>query len=401
MRQLSAETLDHAYEEFQNELEFQAAHLPEHDLYVRAFSAAMLHLLEHDSDVAATMREVVKARLDKGNASATYLSHLTLRACQRVFWFGFMTDPHFQTYDAASYPIGYGDREKWLADLPRIILSEDEFLSYVRTRDLQSNIPDRYTSFKLLGQLYGNRFGVSPSILDVGCSADLGLKLLDKNSGLFVPTIHRAYDGDEIAELPVGLVEALHSKVTSGARIGESVGVDKTPPVSLKDDNDTFQWIFACSLTPSEYMDKERKAQFYNLLAYKPEGVHFQQADFAEDGVTIEVPSGIEGFNMATFCTVIYQIPTSERDKVIANAKRHLLPNGIIVVQDFVNVDPDDPHNLVFPEHWFYEEYGYRTLVLDMQNEEVGFQEVFRWRNGRCHDLAPNVGAACLQQLIG
>ncbi len=400
MKHVDAELVGETYDQFCEELEFQTVSPPEQDIRVGAFAAATLRVLSHDPDTEAVMKDLIRVRLESGNASASYLANLTLRACQRAFLFGFPNEDFPVHGDDEAYPQSYDKRQNWEANLPRIMASETEFQAYVRSRDVQSNIADRYTSFKLLIELYRDRFGDTPHLLDIGCSADHGLKLLERNEGYYVPNVTQAYLGKHKVDAPHDLKDRIHELVSLPDGIGESVGVDKVPMQLIENDPSTRQWVFACSFYPSELLDKRRYLQYILLGNYQPENIQFIQADFSTSDVEIDPPQDEDGFDMVTFSTVLYQATPKKRETMIENAKRHLKPNGLIVVQDFVNTRRGDPSKLVFPRYWFKEEYGYRTLVFDMQDESAGFQEVFRWQNGRCRELAPNLGALCLQPLI-
>jgi hypothetical protein len=72
---------------------------------------------------------------------------------------------------------------------------------------------------------------------------------------------------------------------------------------------------------------------------------------------------------------------------MLHNGKRHLKPGGILVVQEFAQVDPADPQKLYLPDNFDAEPYLYRTLIYDTQLPDAGLQEFIRWENGRADHM--------------
>ncbi len=87
---------------------------------------------------------------------------------------------------------------------------------------------------------------------------------------------------------------------------------------------------------------------------------------------------------------MMYQISKKDRAKLLSKIQKQLLPEGIIIVQDFATLSPKNRSQLSFKESWFKNPYSYGTFVYSAKTNWQ-FQEIFRWENGRCKTVKAGI----------
>ena len=362
---------------FLHELHTQADERATGDSRIAAFAIAASRSVTQNENFRKTIQELLEFRPD---ISPNYAVNLTLRALQKQL--------NREAY-RREYPEAYTDPELWGQAItevtnPTNLAENDEFMWDIMYRHVQSNIAERYKSFVLLMHLMGNRFGENPSILDIGCSQNQGLKRIAFSHMLpFTPFQSIIQDGHEAPSLEMQILNRL---VGTPLQLGPSVGIDIMHPRDVSNK----EWARSCSFYPSELLIDQRREEYDLLDTAEPPQVGFYAADFSEfDHDDFNANSQTTKFDLVTFSTVLYQVSDEgQRQKMLDNARRLLKPHGLIVVQDFATVDPNDKTKMVFHPNWFEHTYLYGTMVIDPLDPTGQVHDVFRWENGRCKRMA-------------
>jgi len=319
-----------------------------------------------------------------------YPSNLMLRLLQKNL-------SHEQNWPPGlGYPDDFDTPEKWRAGVDHLLSDDERRLNLqmeILFLEIQSNVADRYKSLKLGLSLFGDNFTdrQAPRVMDVGCSLNLGGQIIANNLPFFSES--DPYLSRRKRLLPEGReIKALRRLLKEAAPLGEVWGVDIFSPT----DSNMRDWVFACSLYPSELMDAERVAHFNRIAEAASPKVHFVYNDFADPFVL----TGSERFStvlpepgsMDVIClfTVLYEVPPAKRQLLINRALESLTPRGILLVQDFALVDAGSPQELDF-DPWYHpnraDRWPYKTFVWEKTAPESGFQTLFEWSSGRCMEL--------------
>ncbi len=279
----------------------------------------------------------------------------------------------------------------WVLNHPH---HSDQFAYDMWTRELQSNITERYKNIKLLQLLMPGILPPQSSILDVGCSQNQGLKKLALDRPFahtpVMREIARLGDSDiygkteyEIDDRGTKLVNKL---LASTIHLGPSVGVDIEPIY----DPWVKEWTEACTFLPTERLNEKLRTE-YNLIDKKDvPGVGFVEADFlklnnAPDKIEQIRRLGRQGFNAIFLSTIVYQQTEADRKIMLDNGDGFKYPGGIKVILDNAKKDPNAPSGLSFNPD-YSTDYGYTTHI-DHPDGSGELLEVFKWKNGRCLQL--------------
>jgi hypothetical protein len=316
------------------------------------------------------------------------------------------------------YPILFDEVEmnrQAIRDLPRDESFFWDFDGDMQHREVQSNVAERYKAFKLIAHMYRDRLGSDPSILDVGCSLNLGLKKMALSG-------HHTFDSIEVVTQNRGeaardydLERAANKLTASRLAIGASMGVDLFSP-----DFNNMEWVRSCSFYPGELLKPARIMAFDDLSHKDVAGIGFHKGDFTDEEEMAKLPTNFAKtqwqnkrsreeitqesllemskfmgekhreeklFDMAIFCTSMYLMDQEQRLKSIERARRLVKRSGIIVIQDFAELDPQEPTGLQFHENFSYDAYPYRTYVVSPRGPEIRPQHIFSWENGRAQKL--------------
>lgn len=276
---------------------------------------------------------------------------------------------------------GLDDPQLCLEKLGEILDDPDRwgfFYTGLLSRQVQSNIADRYKSIQLLSSLMTDRFESPPSYLDIGSSELHGpLKVVYGND----PTS---------ACPPFGLTEILHKErvrtyrvdmVTSAlanramyrqVEFGTVTGVDMTNI----DDPRIQRWIEICSLKPYERAHHTNIDEFrlYNRLDPQHERVGFIRADFSspQDFAQFKEKAPVEKYDIVSIKTVLHQLRKEERIHLKNHAMEVLSDKGVLVIQEFSRGDTA-------------KKFNYLAEVIDMQAPDQDLQPIIRWEDGRCN----------------
>lgn len=375
-------------EQWKSETEVENA--PGKDLRISAYAEAMLGLIEENEllrytiyDALETRRQIVygTSRKPDQDILPSYQSNYILRALQKQL---------LHRSEEVDYPMRFTTPEPWknfVSDLlvkPEFDAGFDEFVSDISYRNVTSNIVERGVAFPLLTAILADRFGKKVEVLDIGPSQNHVLIkwAIAKFSPFGDIEVEQAVsEGSKTLYAPDPLMtHYVNRLIKKGNKLASGVGVDIMPI-----DVNNKEHAEVCSFYPSEYLDETKKEAYYLLDLASPSQVSFMAADFSKlDLGLFEARYPGQRFDIASFTTILYQCSPRVLNAMIQNARALLKPNGLIVVQDFVQPDIKNPSHLKFYKNWFDKPYKYRTLILDPNDPSGTFNEVFRWWNGRC-----------------
>ena len=270
-----------------------------------------------------------------------------------------------------------------------------------------ANIPRR-------GVIYAGAIALSGregslKILDVGCSTNKSLVAL-ATPGLSLGDIevvdpivngkHSSFEvNDENSEVLNNLIR------NNGVRVGPSLGIDIRDWLS---DPFLANYVRSNSFYMEELFDERLIAQFDRLGKLRPRNVGFQVLDITVDYSDKEAmeraeakdPEFDETFDVVYLSTMLYQLKKNERATALANAHKWVKPDGLIIVQDFVDFLPMGKTKFYNQAQW---RWKYNVWVKDMQMKQKKFRKYFNIESGRAERLVvqPIVGKLAVAQEIG
>lgn len=183
----------------------------------------------------------------------------------------------------------------------------------------------------------------------------------------------------------------LNHEINRPLEIARCVAMDILPG-----DNDpaSREWAISC-FTPREQMNEAFMRDVHRLASVRPDGYISLSGDFTlpQNLNRINTELGNRKADVVLFPTVWYQLNQHDRAAMFQNGLDILSDDGLIVLQDFVEVrrsaykEPPDSiesslDQLYFPNDW--EKWTYRTLVLDPSRTGMEFKQALIFNDGRC-----------------
>lgn len=257
--------------------------------------------------------------------------------------------------------------------------------------NVQTNIPDRGVLLKAAALMLGHTGPLK--MLDIGCSRHHISKKLAAPEG----SSHGKYRHVDVME-SIHDTEADHqasqrfNQLVNGTKlpIASSIGIDLQDMIvgETKRDHDKHrEWARSCFYTSEYYYDSDRIQQFdYWEEASIPE-VKFFQGDitsFDHDKFANFFP-GARQYDISYFSTVAYQLGEAGMRTAIENVKQYLRPNGLILLQDFVQVDDNGSMEFLTTD---WPKGSYSMYGLDLSRQEEGFKKYFSVASGRIGRVA-------------
>lgn len=313
---------------------------------------------------------------------------------------------------AYQFPADFDKKEAW-RELLDFVLSQyhlyEELEYSLMYRRVQTNIPGRYKGLHIPLDIIRNKIPAGGARwLNVGCSVGLGEK--EELSDEPYSYIH-AYDQAE-AERPRRVLplsrenyepEVTHhynDLIDERLKIAKVYGVDITGV--HRGNHDQVIWVKACHYT-SELDNQIVMERFDRLIEFDDPRLNFSRVDFSNDDsvndfireLTIAEAGQVSEddqpvlsehlrFNVVTIFTTLNQLSEEDRVKVINNALRLLAPGGVILIQDFAEIDQSAPSKLHFPSAWT--DFSYVLYMID-PSRSLDPELLVRWRNGRCEEM--------------
>lgn len=349
-----------------DELIRQACTPPKNDQRIEAFCQALLIVLRDPQ-----FKNLCESLNKIAENSPSYAVNKALRVFQ------------YQLLETKSnYPLDYIAPKEWEEAIRSVSADEMtgyEVMQYLENRDIQSNVVERYKAVKLVMLLLGSRIGTTPSLLDVGCSRNHGLKKLALN--LPFDPISPGVNDDRLGTIPF-MNTTLSALLDVPLCIRNSIGLDLVSPEAFS----AARWAKSCSFYPTELLNTYKVAEYDYLDSVQIPEVRQAQHDILQDN--LEAVSDGQQFEVIICSTLLYQLDVYERYKVQKMLRSRLRDNGVIIYQDFASKSTA-PGAIQFESNWFEYIYPYRTLVEFANDDEHILYEVLRWNNGRCEKWVP------------
>ena len=317
------------------------------------------------------------------------------------------------------YPKPFYNSYLWKEVFQHIAEAPDEESGRIFQEDFthhggHANVTERYKAIALAARAFPERLQGPKVLFDGGCSLNLGMTRLILHAILaedrsnnphqfehITVKEHQQVDGKDEFRTNPRATSIVRHQLTLPHDIVTGVGVDIENPHTLEN-----QVRFkADSFYPSELLippaDSHKQAleELYDLLlehASHMDNVKFFQGDLARfDRVMFE--ERFPGFeaDISILSTLLYLMPESWRKNVIETALHYTKDSGILIINEFAHVDPEDPSSLKLEQHWFEKPFPYGTFVI-FPEDPTRIYEIFRWSNGRCRELMLGKDAARL-----
>jgi SAM-dependent methyltransferase len=355
------------------------------------YKAALEHLAK-DEVFGDVIREFVSVRPE---LNQNHLRYLPVRCFQKI-----------ATRLDRSYPTDF-DVSRWDEVISSTLKDSElrtELEHDLHTRHLQTNVADRYKSIPPLAAMLREhgRVGRSMRLLDIGCSANHGLKklsLMDIIPGVmfsetrFVQAEDELRPWERLTESPE-LTLAFRSLQNLPLGLRDGLGIDKED----MRDAESRKWARAC-LAPREYESGE--VHEYDLIdVIEPRQICFEQRDFLDSDQTkfLETSPEDHGFyDIVTMLTVLNQLSDRQRQQMLRVARRYVKPTGLLILQDFARPHPDNRFEIEFLDADWNEHFSYQTIYMDMMSVKEGYQVAWRFDGGRCGVVQAGLGSLAIK----
>jgi hypothetical protein len=363
---------------------------PGNDVYISAFGEAVSIDFNARGEIYEFLRDFIYNKLATGSDAGPshMLTHL-LRAVQRQF-----RDMY------PDYPHDHVQPQKWLEGMYSFFDDADRagiFVADMYSRELQSNISERAKGVALLAQLaiaFG-RFGEDEfTLANIGSSQGLETKHVASGIG-FTPPMRVDRPGSRSNGEHIAQRRAVVAVLNQPLRLAYGLNTDR---VSIEDGR---AWAESCSFYPAELTaerlnlfrelqaldDKKLNIDFAYCNFVEPQGLAACKAKLAQNGRT--------KVKIAYASTMAYQLGEDERETLYANATE--IAEEFVVIQDFIEVDRNNPTRLIFRRDWQDDKRPYRFAVRDLRSERPHiWHEIFLWGDGRCNELSIGTGRLML-----
>lgn len=335
-----------------NELVDNSHNPPGKDPVLGHFYKAVVQMVDENEPIAYLLDTVRRTR---PNVTAKHLVNLLFRSYQHI---------QFRERD-----LSYRDFEttnQWHQELTRIHKDSrlnELFARLLMNKSTTTTIYQRYAGPYIVISYLLN--GNPVSITDLGCGGNYGLRGIDINEP-FKPI----YD-----ETPKQVIsQSLQKEIN----LKSGIAIDKEDP----DEEEVKQWRMACGFYPQE-LDQLPTIEDFERRIRRSSRVEFMKVDLlASDKLPIIATDVI------ILSTILYQLRRPEQVFLLNRAKQFLNPNGILIVQDFAEKDPEESTHLDFNESWFGRKFTYRTFLASARTSWE-FLELLQWDNGRCNAVRP------------
>jgi hypothetical protein len=287
------------------------------------------------------------------------------------------------------FPDDFEDKDSWryainwiLADVYR----KEDFCFDLLTRDVASNVKQRYVSVPFVVGLYRalqpERFVEPPRILDAGCSQKDGTDALVGKLPFEEVVITRGNQRSGIRHDDEG-TDYFNQTVALNSEVGPSWGVDKHRP----DDPLVRKWAYACSRYPGEFKGVDIAAEQEELERKGNSGLdNFCEWDFVKSA---EPPGGeIEdgSMDLVFASNTLYLVKEKLRPRAVKNLSKKLNPETGLLVS-FEAAYLKDSHKVprMFSRQ-HVKPFRFRVHTLDMSDRDKRWRELLNYRGGRCRE---------------
>lgn len=262
-----------------------------------------------------------------------------------------------------NYPQKFDNTAVWKKEL-RIIFTKhyDLLKEILTTRDTTTTIYQRYAGSKIiLNALFPNQ---EIKVADFGCGGNYGLPGLIKNVNF-----RTIKDNTKYSRATKLLDKTTH--------IIEGLAIDKEDPYK----EDSKAWRMACSFYPHELNGSSSNFdQKFDLNS-----TMFACFDLTAIAAELKNTINKNYYNAVIMSTFLYQLNEKQVKNVMKFAKKLLVKNGVIIIQDFALKSENG--KLLFINNWFSSPNSYRTFII---GDKTGWKlkEILRWDSGRCKEVS-------------
>lgn len=393
------------------------------DPYLRAYYAHLDERLDNDEQTHNLVANFLTDATGRRQLSYLHAANLFFRAMQAVE----MARDEKRDNGKPRYPRGKEQPEAWRETFDYILDPAGDVIDHFTvdlSRSVQSNIADRGKLLRVVQLLHHK--DEQATILEIGCSQNHILK----KAALHQNPAKRGfrYGHTEVMQHPpdqaepqaprqpvrpagfdIVRTEVLNKLIQDRRRatIGQSLGIDIWDPYR---DSAVALWARSCSFYPSELLDDRYTRDFDRLTREQPPEAGFYHADFGSNFDHERFEARFPGsknnrFDLVFIPTMLYQLSGTERQAVIANAAQRVRPDGLVVVQDYVQGVPDKSDEVSGLEFYgnAWPDYSYSLWVWDMQQPDQGWQKYFDIESGRVRRIviAPAVGQLAAARELG
>jgi|GEM_PF-4425574 len=308
-----------------------------------------------------------------------------------------------------SFPRDYQDAAaiketivSWYEDKPEGYLEDsraDVLEMNLMYRIIQTNIPERYKGVQIARYVLGDEFPAEVYGLDVGSSMGEGWSQLamvedypfdhfeamavDPATGLAIPSPHQT--------------EIINREINRPLPIGYSMGVDLTNPKDPRE-VETSNWIWS-NRRPMELIDRQLINKDYALATASLPTLGFIRGNFAKtrdkDEVRAEIqklwPEKPQKLNLVTIFTAAYESSDQEVSILLDHAAELLDEDGLLLLQEPVDIDPSAPNGLRFYDD-FRIPFVYKLVAIWPHKPERGVRVLAAYDSGRCRSAIINPG---------
>lgn len=354
--------------EIMGALERQAVKPPGGDPYIAAFDKAMISMLSKDTPINSIL---ALAESIRPNTTPNQMVNLLLRSTQYL-----LLREGSETYPEETLL----EPEGWVDTLNNIASDEKlngELTSLLSERNTTTTIPNRYIGLRTVVNTF---FGGTTRMLDVGCSIPIGLDSARREDGITQVIDHT--DGSFVTQIgnkPISYEVA--------------VGTDRTNPFS----EEAQRWREACGCYPQEFKNGGLKKLREREMAWQDNGITFVQGDITRPDLTPKDFRQDKLFRSVQMSTMLYQLTPEMQLLAMNNAFNLLEEGGLLIVQDFVEIDETSPTGLRFLDNWGTPE-AYKTIAFIKSGAEIKPLDLLHWDSGRCREVFPGKDFHILQE---
>ncbi|PLS81186.1 hypothetical protein CYG49_02535 [Candidatus Saccharibacteria bacterium] len=307
------------------------------------------------------------------------LMNLMIRAVQKQMLKHYPNYPNSSLYEISVY---------WQHIILRNMYFDEaimeELFTDIALRDVQTNLPDRYKSHKLIALSEVDRLGEQPTMIDIGTSDLQGpnklrldgtfsdIKVVEATCGSVLPALESTQQAKVTTNRRATAL--VNDVLRRSFSIGPSLGIDR-----VRRDLGNDEWVFACSFRPKDLRNQEHREEYQALMSKVVPGVDFTVAEITEQGIKPPIDRKAK---IVTNVTTSYLLSPKER-QVLREVSRELVEDdGLIIHQDFMWL-PEGSDEFVYYEKWV--PWTYQTFVEDPRTNKV--LPVFQWETGRTRSV--------------
>jgi len=329
--------------------EFHSQSKTHADKSLQYFYSALLNTHKDNKELRDLINHIFYKRPD---LTIKHMTNLMYRALQYIY-----------IYNKSQIELENYTKEDWTREIKKLLNSKtdkEEYKILMEHENTQTTVYQRYIGPKAtISVLYSEKNPIN--ILDIGCGLNLGL-----------PGIELNYPFKQIEDTTSKKLLSKH--IDTKIKIGKGYSIDIENPVEKQ------KWALACGFYPSELANLPDVESMCEFLWEKTK-TKFIKLNVMELSKTWKEKK-LPGIDVAIASTVLYQFTEKERKKALIEIKKVLRKNGILIINDFVEVNP----KLTWNVDWFENSKPtYKTVILKkVGNSYSKPYEFINWNNGRC-----------------